>query len=209
MLQIQPEKDIIIEFIRQEDFEYARALGAVCMRLVGTSLDCYKYLEPLYNDYRKLLRKNRSGALEIIRMDQFIHELLHEERVCDIFLPRIQKRQVLEKCNYLEPRISALDDDLYDVESDDDKDLRRSLTLDRRLPLHLKRDDDKNKRNLSPLRHRRSRSRSPHKRGHSSRRRSRSRERHQRQSRFQERDREREKDRDKNRRHRSRSTGNN
>ncbi|XP_023242512.1 pre-mRNA-splicing factor 38A-like [Centruroides sculpturatus] len=140
-------------------------------------------------------------------MDQFIHELLHEERVCDIFLPRIQKRQVLEKCNYLEPRISALDDDLYDVESDDDKDLRRSLTLDRRLPLHLKRDDDKNKRNLSPLRHRRSRSRSPHKRGHSSRRRSRSRERHQRQSRFQERDREREKDRDKNRRHRSRSTG--
>ncbi|XP_023230975.1 pre-mRNA-splicing factor 38A-like, partial [Centruroides sculpturatus] len=199
MLQIQPEKDIIIEFIRQEDFEYARALGAICMRLVGTAVDCYKYLEPLYNDHRKLLRKNRSGALEIVRMDEFIHELLHEERVCDIFLPRIQKRQVLEKCNYLEPRIIALDD----VESDDDKDLRRSLTPDRRLPLHLKRDDDNNKRNLSPLRHRRSRSRSPHKRGHSSRR-SRSRERHQCQSRSRERDRERgndrEKTRDKNRR---------
>ncbi|XP_067137039.1 pre-mRNA-splicing factor 38A-like isoform X1 [Centruroides vittatus] len=213
MLQIQPEKDIIVEFIRQEDFKYVRALGAIYMRLVGTSLDCYKYLEPLYNDYRKLRRQNRLGAFEIVHMDEFIDELLHEERVCDIILPRIQKRQVLEECNDLEPRISALDDDLDDVESDDDddKDLRRSLTPDRRLPLHLKRDDDKNKRNLSPLRHRRSRSRSPHKRGHSPRRRSRSRERHRRRSRSRERDRERGKDRektrDKDRRHRSRSPG--
>ena len=31
------------------------------MRLVGTSLDCYNYLEPLYNDYRKIRRKNKMG----------------------------------------------------------------------------------------------------------------------------------------------------
>lgn len=82
MLQIQPEKDIIVEFIRQEDFKYyidsggsnnasiifcrfsryVRALGAAYMRLTGNSLDCYKYLEPLYNDYRKLRRMNRNAG---------------------------------------------------------------------------------------------------------------------------------------------------
>jgi hypothetical protein len=31
---------------------YVRALGAYYLRLTGTSVDCYKYLEPLLNDYR-------------------------------------------------------------------------------------------------------------------------------------------------------------
>ena len=39
-----------------------RALGAMYLRLVGESLECYKYLELLYNDYRKLKRKNRNGG---------------------------------------------------------------------------------------------------------------------------------------------------
>ena len=41
---------------------YVRALGAMYLRLVGESLECYKYLELLYNDYRKLKRKNRDGG---------------------------------------------------------------------------------------------------------------------------------------------------
>ena len=32
------------------------------MRLVGTSLECYKYLEPLYNDYRKMRKKEKVGG---------------------------------------------------------------------------------------------------------------------------------------------------
>ena len=43
MLQIQPEKDIIIEFIRNEDFKYVRALGAFYMRLTASSADVYKW----------------------------------------------------------------------------------------------------------------------------------------------------------------------
>ncbi|KAH6940761.1 hypothetical protein HPB50_006471 [Hyalomma asiaticum] len=121
MLQIQPEKDIVVEFIRQDEFKYVRALGANYMRLVGTSLDCYKYLEPLYNDYRKLRRQNREGAYVIVHMDEFIDELLREERVADIILPRIQKRQVLEESGELEPRVSALEDDLDDVDSGEDE----------------------------------------------------------------------------------------
>jgi len=122
MLQIQPEKDIIIEFIRNDDFKYLRALGAYYLRLTGTSVDCYKYLEPLYNDYRKLRRINREGAYELIHMDEFIDELLREDRVCDVILPRIQKRDVLVETNELEVRISPLEDDMEDIDSDEELD---------------------------------------------------------------------------------------
>lgn len=116
-LQIQPEKDIVVEFIKNEEFKYVRALGALYLRLTGTAVDCYKYLEPLYNDNRKLRRQNRMGEYEIVHMDQFIDDLLREERVLDIILPRIQKRHVLEENGELEPKISALDDDLDDEEA--------------------------------------------------------------------------------------------
>ncbi|KAK1796696.1 hypothetical protein P4O66_009722 [Electrophorus voltai] len=122
MLQIQPEKDIIVEFIKNEDFKYVRLLGAMYMRLTGTSVDCYKYLEPLYNDYRKIKSQNRNGEFELMHVDEFIDELLHGERVCDIILPRLQKRQVLEEAEQLDPRISALEEDLDEVESSEDED---------------------------------------------------------------------------------------
>lgn len=43
-------------------FRYVRLLGAMYMRLTGTAVDCYKYLEPLYNDYRKIKSQNRNGG---------------------------------------------------------------------------------------------------------------------------------------------------
>jgi pre-mRNA-splicing factor 38A len=121
MLQIQPEKEIVVEFIKNEEFKYVRALGAFYMRLTGTSLDCYKYLEPLYNDNRKLRRQKRDAHFELVHVDEYIDELLREERLCDIILPRIQKRHVLEENNELEQKVSALDDDLdEDIQSDDE-----------------------------------------------------------------------------------------
>lgn len=62
MLQIQPEKDIVVEFIKNEEYKYVRALGAFYLRLVGTSVECYKYLEPLLNDYRKIRTQRRDGS---------------------------------------------------------------------------------------------------------------------------------------------------
>lgn len=121
MLQIQPEKDIVVEFIKNEEFKYVRALGAFYLRLTGTSIDCYKYLEPLYNDNRKLRRQNRSAQFEIVHIDEFIDELLRSDRVCDIILPRVQKRHILEENNEIEPKVSALDDDFdEDVPSEDE-----------------------------------------------------------------------------------------
>jgi len=40
---------------------YVRVLGAFYLRLTGTDSDVYLYLEPLYNDYRKLRRKQQDG----------------------------------------------------------------------------------------------------------------------------------------------------
>lgn len=88
-------------------------------------------MEPLYNDNRKLRHQNRAGNYEIIHMDEFIDKLLRDDRVCDIILPRIQKRLILEENNELEPKVSALDDDLDEEASDDEQnpeeDIREEL----------------------------------------------------------------------------------
>ena len=124
-------------------------LGAFYLRLIGTSVECYNYLELLYNDYRKLKQKTRTGGvclsvyvydcvcvcvcvpvsvcvclclclcvcmcasvnrcvhqvarqvivaticllnteLVLTHVDEFIDELLHSDRACDVILPRIQ-----------------------------------------------------------------------------------------------------------------------
>lgn len=81
MLQLLPEKEIIIDLIKQEDFKqvmcithydsstnflysrYLRALAAFYLRLTGRSKEIYQYLEPLLNDYRKL--RVRTGGMYI------------------------------------------------------------------------------------------------------------------------------------------------
>ncbi|XP_078575421.1 pre-mRNA-splicing factor 38A-like isoform X2 [Branchiostoma floridae x Branchiostoma japonicum] len=165
MLQIQPEKDIIVEFIKNDEFKYVRCLGAMYMRLTGSSLDVFKYLEPLLNDYRKVKWMDSMGKLNLSHVDEFVDNLLREERSCDTILPRIQGRHVLEESNTLEPRVSLLDDDLEDVESSDEemdaKETRRSPSPDYHRGSY--RDLDRPRRSPSP-RYRRSRSRSPHRR---------------------------------------------
>ncbi|XP_042526234.1 pre-mRNA-splicing factor 38A-like [Dipodomys spectabilis] len=167
MLQIQPEKDIIVEFIKNEDFKYVRMLGALYLRLTGSAIDCYKYLEPLYNDYRKIKSQNQNGEFELVHVDEFIDELLHSDQVCDIILPRLQKRHVLEEAKQLEPRVSALEEDLEDVEEEDEK-LETVPSPDHRQrsyggqheprpsPLHYRKN-----RSRSPIRQRRPAKRSP------------------------------------------------
>ena len=56
-----------------------------------------QYLEPLYDDFRKLRFMNKMGKFESSNVDSFIDDLLHKDRVCDIILPRIQRRHVLEE----------------------------------------------------------------------------------------------------------------
>jgi pre-mRNA-splicing factor 38A len=125
MLQIQPDKEIIVELIKNEEYKYVRALGAFYMRLVGKPLDIYQYLEPLYNDYRKLRYRNYEG-FEISHMDEFVDSCLRDETFCDIAMPKMPRRSVLEDNGVLAKRISVLDDEVEDMlaagEAEEDED---------------------------------------------------------------------------------------
>ncbi|KAF6174739.1 hypothetical protein GIB67_000237, partial [Kingdonia uniflora] len=108
MLQIQPEKDIVVEFIK--------------MKTTSADSDVYQYFEPLYNDYRKLRQKLGDGRFSLTHVDEVIDELLTKDYSCDIALPRIKKRWTLESIGTLEPRKSALEDDFKEEEDREEDD---------------------------------------------------------------------------------------
>ncbi|KAI8813865.1 PRP38 family-domain-containing protein [Cladochytrium replicatum] len=116
MLQLQPQREIVIEFIKDEDFKYLRALAAFYLRLTGSALDIYTYLEPLLYDKRKLRRRLPSGAFDLTFMDEFVDALLTSERVCDTIMPRVMKRELLVEKEDLQPRVSILEEGLEDGE---------------------------------------------------------------------------------------------
>lgn len=110
MLQIQPENEIIDELIANNNFKYVTALGAFYLRLTGCPSDIYEKLEPLYGDYRKLKFRQSSGW-SLIHIDTFVDQLLNEERVCGVALPRLPKRSILVDAGYLDgERESAMNE---------------------------------------------------------------------------------------------------
>jgi pre-mRNA-splicing factor 38A len=110
MLQMQPEREIVLEFIKNEDYKYVRALGAFYLRLVGSAKDIYEYLEPLLLDMRKLRKRTDTGYIHV-HMDTFIEDLLSPDNYSsDISLPFLNRRHVLVENGDLQPRVSPLDD---------------------------------------------------------------------------------------------------
>ncbi|GKY92829.1 hypothetical protein MPSEU_000252500 [Mayamaea pseudoterrestris] len=113
LLQLQPEMELILEtFVEQEQFKYARALGAVYLRLTGRPLEIYQALEPLYKDYRKLrVWNNLTQEWSILHMDEWIHQLLRETHILGIALPRLANRRTLVESAYLPdgPRQTTLE----------------------------------------------------------------------------------------------------
>ncbi|KAI5476079.1 pre-mRNA-splicing factor 38A [Pseudohyphozyma bogoriensis] len=108
LLQLQPEREIILEYLRAEEFKYLRALAAFYVRLTFDPVNVYEVLEPLLDDYRKIRTRAMDGSYSIITMDEFADQLLTEERVCEIQLPRITQRKVLEETEGLPVRKSKL-----------------------------------------------------------------------------------------------------
>ncbi|GAW07484.1 PRP38-domain-containing protein [Lentinula edodes] len=106
LLQIQPEKEILIEYLRAEEFKYLRALAAIYIRMTFRAVEVYELLEPLLKDYRKLRLRNMAGYT-LTFIDEYVDSLLTEERVCDIIMPRLIKRQVLEENNDIGPRVGV------------------------------------------------------------------------------------------------------
>ena len=67
-------------------------LGAFHLRLVGKGPEIYQYLEPLYNDYRKIRIHNSDGTYSLTHVDELIDQLLRSDAVFDTTLPRIPYR---------------------------------------------------------------------------------------------------------------------
>ncbi|PHJ24530.1 pre-mrna splicing factor [Cystoisospora suis] len=113
LLQIQPEEEIILEFIKQEQFKYLRAVAAFYFRLTGRARDVYLQLEPLLADYRKLRLRLADGKYSLICMDEFVDDCLRKGNLLDVDLPALPKREVLEAEGELPPsRLSALEHDV-------------------------------------------------------------------------------------------------
>ena len=105
MLQLQPEKKIVMAYLEDDEYKYLRALAAMYIRLTWNAVEIFKTLEPLMGDLRKL-KVRGMGGWRLSYMDEFIDELLTQERVCDIALPRMMTRAMLEDTEELEPRES-------------------------------------------------------------------------------------------------------
>ena len=107
---LRPSKEIIYEFIIDDTFKYLRIIGAFYLRMMGNSKECYEVIEPLYYDYRPLKYRIDEKSFEVITVDQVAWNLLHSDYYCDISLPLILPRSVLEDQCILKPRQSPIRD---------------------------------------------------------------------------------------------------
>ncbi|KAM5574610.1 hypothetical protein ABKV19_013848 [Rosa sericea] len=96
MLQIQPEKHFVIDFIQTSECRYVRVLGAFYLRLKGSDADMCQYLEPLQLDGQKLRRRLPEGSFASTHVGAVIDELLTKDHSCDIALPRTMRRWTLK-----------------------------------------------------------------------------------------------------------------
>ncbi|TKA29845.1 hypothetical protein B0A50_03209 [Salinomyces thailandicus] len=122
LLQLTPDKEVILFYLQQDDFKYLRALAAFYVRLAWEKdAEVYTTLEPYLTDMRKLKRRTREGWA-LTHVDEFIDDLLIKSRVCATTLPKINPRLFLEDEDRLEPRESALGEELEELDDEDGPD---------------------------------------------------------------------------------------
>lgn len=122
LLQITPDREIIEFYLGQggDEYKYLRALAAFYVRLTyERDEEVYTTLEPLLGDSRKLKRRTREGW-RLTYIDEFVDELLTKNRVCATTLPKLNPRLWLEDEDRLEPRVSALGDELADLDDEEE-----------------------------------------------------------------------------------------
>ena len=107
MLQMKPDREIVMTFLTNDEHKYARVLGAFYWRLTSTPVEAYNVLEQLLTDMRKV-RKRVVGGWELTTIDSVVDELLTGKLLCDITLPTLPVRISLERSGVLPPRVSVL-----------------------------------------------------------------------------------------------------
>ncbi|KAI5777673.1 PRP38 family-domain-containing protein [Geopyxis carbonaria] len=129
LLQIQPERPIVLAYLTDPEFKYLRCLAAMYIRLTWSAVDIFKTLEPLMGDFRKVRVRGAQG-FRLSYVDEFIDDLLTKERVCDIALPRMMTRAMLEDTEELEPRESLLGSEVESDGEDEDNGLEEGETTE-------------------------------------------------------------------------------
>lgn len=120
LLQLTPDREIIEFYLEQDEFKYLRALAAFYIRLAWEKdEEVYQALEPYLSDSRKLKRRVKE-SWALTHIDEFIDDLLQKTRVCATTLPKINPRLFLEDEDRLEPRASALGEELDELDDEDD-----------------------------------------------------------------------------------------
>lgn len=121
LLQLMPERDIVLEYLGQTEFKYLTALAAFYVRLTFEAKEVYRVLEPLLGDWRKLRRRTRDGGYALTYLDQFVDDLLTKDRVCGTSLRKLPQRTVLEDLGVLDIRESPLGEEVEGIDDDDDE----------------------------------------------------------------------------------------
>ena len=118
LLQLLPDRDVIMEYLHQTEFKYLSALAAFYIRLTFEPVDVYVTLEPLLSDYRKIRRRTKEGGYFLTFLDQFVDDLLIKDRVCGTSLRKLPSRTLLEDLGQLEVRNSALGEEIDEIDRD-------------------------------------------------------------------------------------------
>ncbi|MCJ1257852.1 hypothetical protein MMC24_005678 [Lignoscripta atroalba] len=119
LLQLLPDREVVLEYLRQREFKYLTALAAFYVRLTFEAGEVYTTLEPLLGDYRKLRRRTKDGGYLLTYVDQFVDDLLTKERVCGTSLRKLPQRQLLEDLGQLDVRVSPLGEEIDEIDGDD------------------------------------------------------------------------------------------
>lgn len=137
LLQLTPSKEIVLEYLRQDEFKYLTALAAFYVRLTFEPKEVYTTLESLLGDWRKLKRRTREGGYALTYMDQFMDDLLTKSRVCGTSLMALPKRTVLEDLGQLEVRESPLGEEIDEIDRDEEDDRDEEADEDEVREMHL------------------------------------------------------------------------
>ncbi|KAL9630060.1 MAG: hypothetical protein Q9164_006602 [Protoblastenia rupestris] len=120
LLQLMPEKEIVLEYLHQTELKYLSALAAFYVRLTFDAKDVYMTLEPLLADYRKLRKRIKDGGYSLTYIDQFVDDLLTKDRVCATSLRKLPQRTILEDLGQLDLRESPLGEELEEIDGEDE-----------------------------------------------------------------------------------------
>lgn len=127
LLELEPPIEIVRLYLTQNgynEFKYLTALALIYCRMVYGA-DIYSFYDEFIEDYRTLRLKLRNPKFvndlpvhySMFHMDEWIDQLVEEDRVVDIMMPFLAPRQVLVDRGDVVARSYAVSDESEQEES--------------------------------------------------------------------------------------------